>query len=55
MKKTIKMAAIKKPGNYWIRRRVWEDEIENEFVKINYNFIAIAWLEQSGWEIDIAF
>lgn len=30
MKKTIKMAAIKEPHNYWINRRVYADEVGKE-------------------------
>ena len=55
MKKTIKMAALREPHNYWINRRVWADEDGTEYVKINGNFIEVDWLIAHGWEVDIAF
>ena len=55
MKKTIKMAAVREPHNYWINRRVWADDNGIEYVKINGNFIAIDWLMLRGWEVDVAF
>ena len=55
MKKTIKMAAIREPHNYWINRRVYADETGNEFVKINGNYVAIEWMYQAGWEVAIVW
>lgn len=55
MKKTIKMAAIREPFNYWINRRVYSDENGIEYVKINGNYIEIDWLILHDWEVDIAF
>lgn len=55
MKRTIKMAALKAPRNYWINRRVYADENGTEYVKINGNYFEIDWLILHDWEIDIAF
>ena len=55
MKKTIKTAAIREPHNYWISRRVYEDDAGNEFVKINYQYVAIEWLYKAGWDVDIVW
>ena len=55
MKKTIKMAALRQPCNYWIKRRVWVDEDDIEYVKINGEWFGIDWLILKGWEVDIAF
>ena len=55
MKRTVKTAAIREPHNYWISRRVYEDETGNEFVKINGHYVAIAWLYGAGWDVDIVY
>ena len=60
MKKTNKMATI---GQFnpmtghmcHIERRVYVDENENSFVKINGGFTAIAWLTSHGRTVDIWF
>lgn len=55
MKKTIKMATLKQPHNYWIERRVWVDENLIEYVKINGHYFEIDWLYDKDWEIHITF
>lgn len=55
MKKTIKTAAVKEPHNYWISRRVYEDESGKEYIKINGNYVSIDWLFLHSWEVDIVF
>lgn len=55
MKKTIKMAALREPHNYWIQRRVYQDESGEEFVKLNGAFIQLDWFYLAGWHVDIAF
>ena len=60
MKKTNKMATIgqlnRMTGKYtYIERRVYVDEHDNEFVKINGYYVSIAWLIGAGRQVDIWF
>ena len=55
MKKTIKMAALRQPNNYWINRRVYADDTGKEYVKINGRWFGVDWLMLKGWKVDIAF
>lgn len=60
MKKTNKMATIgqlnRMTGNYThIERRVYEDEIGRNFVKINGDFTSITWLASHGRTVDVWF
>ena len=60
MIKTSKMATIgqlnRETGNYvHINRRVYLDEHNNDFVKINGDFVSIAWLLGAGRTVDIWF
>lgn len=55
MKKTNKTAALRAPHNYWISRRVYEDDAGNEFVKINSNFFSLAWIIDAGWDLDVVW
>lgn len=55
MKKTIKVAALKQPGNHWISRRVYEDEAGVYYVKINDCWVAIDWCVLHDWAIDICW
>lgn len=51
MKKTIKMASLRQPHNYWIERRVWADNNGTEYVKINGCFFTLDWLIIHGWKV----
>lgn len=55
MKKTNKTAAVREPHNYWISRRVYTDEQGNEYIKINGVYVAVEWLYQHGWDVDIVW
>ena len=55
MKKTIKIVYIKEPHNYWINRRVYVDEHDDEYVKINYNFVKLDWLKSHNWNINYSY
>lgn len=55
MKKTIKMAALREPHNYWIQRRVYQDENGKEYIKLNGIFYGLDWFYIHGWDVDIAF
>lgn len=54
-KKSYKMAALRQPHNYWINRRVWLDDMGNEYVKINGNYIGLVWLISHNWDVEIYF
>ena len=53
MKKTGRMASVKEPHNYWINRRIYVDEDDVMYVKINYNFVSLNWMVAHKWEVKI--
>ena len=55
MKKTIKIVYVKEPHNYWINRRVYLNEQNEECIKLNYIFVKIDWLKSKGWEINYSY
>ena len=54
-KKTEKMAAVREPHNYWINRRVWKDDNDVEYIKINGNYVPLNWIYIHGWDVAITW